>query len=94
MSTYRICERCVMDTTAKEIVFYEDGRCSFCKEFDERISLEIHNDLPDDFLKTFAEQVKKDGKNKDYDCLIGISGGVDSSYVAYLTKQLGLRPLA
>jgi len=83
-----------MDTSAKEIVFYDDGRCSFCKDFDDRISQEIHKDLPDDFLHKFAEKVKKAGKNNEYDCLIGISGGVDSSYVAYLTKELGLRPLA
>jgi N-acetyl sugar amidotransferase len=94
MSNYRICNRCVMDTSATEIIFYQDGRCSFCKDFDERVSQEIHKDLPDNFLSEFAKKVKKAGKNNEYDCLIGISGGVDSSYVAHLTKELGLRPLA
>ena len=94
MSSYRICTRCVMDTSAEEIEFTEDGRCSFCKDFDDRISKEIHKDLPADFLDNFSERVKKAGKNREYDCVIGISGGVDSSYVAFLTKKLGLRPLA
>ena len=94
MSKYQICQRCVMDTSATEIVFFDDGRCSFCKDFDDRVSLEIHNDLPESFLVKFADQVKSSGSGREYDCLIGVSGGVDSSYVAYLTKSLGLRPLA
>ena len=93
-ASYKICQRCVMDTSAKEIIFYDDGRCSFCKNYDDNISQEIHTDLPKNFLEDFAKKIKKDGINKEYDCIIGISGGVDSSYVAYLTKKLGLRPLA
>jgi len=93
-ASYKICKRCVMDTSAKEIIFYDDGRCSFCKNYDDNISQEIHTDLPKNFLEDFAKKIKKDGINKEYDCIIGISGGVDSSYVAYLTKKLGLRPLA
>ena len=93
-ASYKICKRSVMDTSAKEIIFYDDGRCSFCKNYDDNISQEIHTDLPKNFLEDFAKKIKKDGINKEYDCIIGISGGVDSSYVAYLTKKLGLRPLA
>lgn len=93
-SEYKVCERCVMDTSAKEIIFHDDGRCNFCKNYDEKISKEIHSNLDKSFLKNFAEKVKKDSIKKEYDCLIGVSGGVDSSYVAYLTKKLGLRPLA
>ena len=93
MSNYQICQRCVMDTSATEIVFFDDGRCSFCKDFDDRVSLEIHNDLPESFLVEFADQVKSSGSGREYDCLIGISGGVDSSYVCHLVKEMGLNVL-
>lgn len=89
-----ICQRCVMDQTVQNIVFYKDGRCSLCKNYDDNLSKEIHID--EDGKKRFKEliqEVKKSRKG-DYHCLIGISGGVDSSYVAHLVKQFGLNPLA
>jgi N-acetyl sugar amidotransferase len=85
-----------MDTTADDITFDKDGHCNFCNEFIENIKK--HHSLPEQELaekrEVLIERIKKDGKNKPYDCIVGVSGGVDSSYALYLTKQCGLRPLA
>lgn len=89
-----VCARCVMDSTAEEFVSYPDGRCVFCKDFDDRISKELFRQNSEATLVEFAERVKRESKSKQYDCLIGVSGGVDSSYVAHLCSQLGLRVLA
>ncbi|MGE4398776.1 MAG: N-acetyl sugar amidotransferase [Campylobacterales bacterium] len=86
------CSRCVMDTSAKNIVFNEQGECNFCSDFMKKIS--IHNAIGNNELRLFAEKVKRDGKGKPYDCIVGVSGGVDSSYSLYLAKSVGLRPLA
>lgn len=92
---YRICSRCIMDTSAPDITFDEQGWCSYCRRYDERASNELHhNKAGQEKLKSLIHQVKKHGKNQEYDCLIGVSGGVDSSMVAYTVKRLGLRPLA
>lgn len=84
-----------MDTTASEITFYEDNSCSFCKNYFKVTANDLRQDaLGQKNLDLLIENIKLKGKDRDYDCLIGISGGVDSSYVAYLVKQYGLRPLA
>jgi len=83
-----ICKKCVMDKSAEEIKFDEDGICNFCKQAQKalkEIRIESLN------LTKRIEQIKKDG-NK-YDCLIGLSGGVDSSTVLHYAIKLGLRPL-
>jgi N-acetyl sugar amidotransferase len=96
MENYQVCTRCVMDTTADDITFDKDGHCNFCNKFIENIKK--HHSLPEQELaekrEALIENIKKDGKNKPYDCIVGVSGGVDSSYVLYLTKRCGLRPLA
>jgi N-acetyl sugar amidotransferase len=91
----RICNRCVMDTTIKIIDFDGKGICNYCKAYEYRVSNELYKE-PEraQKLSLLIEKIKKDGKNKDYDCLIGVSGGVDSSFVAHLVKEFGLRPLA
>ncbi len=95
-SNYKVCKRCVMDNSAKEFEDYLDGRCIFCKKYDEIYSLDLHTKTTDQkLLNSFINKIKfKQRKNK-YDVIIGLSGGVDSSYVAYLvTKKYGLRALA
>ncbi len=93
---YKSCSRCVMDTSAKEIDFDEQGVCSFCKEYEKNSLSDLHNSLEDQIkLKKFFEKLKVKRSKHKYDCLIGVSGGVDSSYVAYiLKKEYKLNPLA
>jgi len=93
---YRICKRCIMDTTDPEIVFYNDG-CSHCIAAENMLAKEPHSFNSTDkkaALMKVLDRIKKDGKSKKYDCIIGLSGGVDSSYLAYLSKEFGLKPLA
>ncbi len=91
---YQICNRCIMDTTDTEIVFDDEGNCNHCNNYIKLSPLyAYHGKETDEKLATLVKQIKADGKGKPYDCVVGVSGGVDSSYVAYLTKELGLRPL-
>lgn len=91
---YRICNRCVMDTTDKEITFDENGYCNHCNDFFKNYKEHTYQgELSDKKLERILSGIKKIGVGRKYDCLIGISGGVDSSYVAYLSKLYGLRPL-
>jgi N-acetyl sugar amidotransferase len=85
-----------MDETVPDIVFYPDGRCSCCRAYDEHRTKELFvDDAGATRLESLVEEIKRAGQGKPYDCLIGISGGVDSSYVAYLVaKRFGLRALA
>ena len=95
MREYQICKRCIMDTSDEEIVFDEDGFCNHCNGYFTRAkSVLKHDQEGQDELAALVQEIKAKGKNKPYDCLIGLSGGVDSSYVAYRVKELGLRPLA
>ncbi len=92
---YRICTRCIMDTTDPEITFDEDGVCNHCHDYEHRVSTEVFAGAKGrQLLAKAVAQIKREGEGKKYDCILGLSGGVDSTYVAYLTKKLGLRPLA
>ena len=91
MREYQICTKCVMDTSDPNITFDEDGICSHCKSFNYADLNDFNNES---ILLNQINIIKKAGKGKKYDCIIGVSGGVDSSYVAYLVKKYGLRPLA
>lgn len=94
-SEYQICNRCVMDTTDPEIRFDENGICNHCTDYLARMDEVI---LPEPERSTELHQIineiKENGKGKDYDCISGISGGVDSTYMVFKAKELGLRPLA
>lgn len=92
---YRVCTQCVMDTSGSEIEFDEDGVCSHCHDYDRRVAAEVFpGPEGQQKLAAVVAQIKREGRGKRYDCILGLSGGVDSTYVAYLTKKLGLRPLA
>lgn len=93
---YQICTRCVMDTSALDITFDAHGFCSYCTEFLDRSGhlLEESDEKRDARLSAFVEKIKADGAGKDYDCIVGVSGGVDSSWVLVKAIELGLRPLA
>ncbi len=94
-ATYQICSNCIMDTTDPDITFDERGWCDYCRNFYENIQPNWHpNEQGEKLLAPLIDKIKMDGKGHDHDCLIGISGGVDSSYVTYLAREkFGLRPL-
>jgi len=91
----QICQKCVMDTSDPEITFDKDGVCSYCNDFAAAYpSYQPGCAVADEhMLIPEIEKIKARGKNREYDCIVGLSGGVDSSYVAYLAKQHELRPL-
>jgi len=93
--SYKVCSRCVMDNRNNSISFDDNGICNYCLDFDANKSFYRYNDkFPSKFYE-IGNVLKSKGKNSKYDCIIGLSGGVDSSYVAYLAvKKLGLKPLA
>ena len=91
----QVCTRCVMDDTDPDIVFDRNGVCDHCLTFDSKIwpiwrgghGRELE-------LEKIVEKIKEQGKGKDFDCILGMSGGTDSSYLLHLVvKELGLRPL-
>lgn len=93
---YKRCVRCIMDTSIHDITFDDKGYCNYCSGFiirsNEYFSEEI--EFKNKKLKLFVDKVKREGKGKKYDCIIGVSGGVDSSWVLVQAVKLGLRPLA
>lgn len=93
---YQICTRCTMDTTAIDITFNDEGQCNYCTDFLDRFSIlqQKVTAQKEKELAAFVRQVKEAGKNKRYDCIIGLSGGVDSSWVLVQAVKYGLRPLA
>jgi N-acetyl sugar amidotransferase len=92
---YTICKTCVMDTSDPNIQFNQQGECEYCTNFKARIFPGWnYGKGKDKELKKIADKIKKQGKGKDFDCIIGLSGGLDSSYTAYIAKEImGLRPL-
>lgn len=91
---YQQCTRCVMDTSDIDIRFDENGVCNHCTNYFNRISHRVYQgEKTEKELKELIFKIKKSGKGKKYDCLIGVSGGIDSSYVCYIAKQHGLRAL-
>ena len=87
------CSRCLYDETVPNISFDENGVCNYCH---------IHDQLNQEYptgeegkrrLNAIADKIRKDGRGKTYDVIVGVSGGADSSYLVYLAKELGLRPL-
>jgi len=91
---YQQCTRCVMDTSDPDISFNEAGECNHCSMYYNNIQKDVYDgENSDRQLAHIVERIQHSGKGKKYDCLVGISGGVDSCYTAYLCKKLGLRPL-
>jgi N-acetyl sugar amidotransferase len=94
-NSYKICTNCVMDTSDSRIKFDENGVCDHCNDFQINVKPNWYpNEEGLKRLESTVSKIKEDGKDRDFDCLLGMSGGVDSSYLLHLAvKELGLRPL-
>lgn len=93
--SYKQCSKCLMDTTDSDITFNELGICNHCLRYEQELPKRVFRGIEaENKLSQLITKIKKTGEGKSYDCIIGVSGGVDSTYVAYLAKKLGLRPLA
>lgn len=91
---YQICNCCVMDTTDEDMIFDSNGVCMRCNEYNQRILPEWnYGKGHEKELTCLIEEVKQKGIGKEYDCLFGLSGGLDSCYLLHLAiKEWGLRP--
>ncbi len=91
----KICTQCVMDAGDPGIRFNDQGVCDYCTNFSTHIKPNWHTGARGEYqLTALANKIKSAGKGKDFDCIIGLSGGLDSSYTAYVAKEkMGLRPL-
>ena len=92
---YKICSQCVMDTSDKRISFNENMVCEYCQNFSDFIlpTWNYGKNREKD-LEKLISQIKQSGVNKEYDCILGLSGGLDSAYLAHIAvKEVGLRPL-
>lgn len=92
---YQICTKTIMDTSDPNITFNNLGESDYYTNYIDTILPNWNtNERGHEELMKIAQKIKKDGKNRDFDCIIGLSGGLDSSYVAYIVKEvMGLRPL-
>lgn len=89
------CSRCVMDTSDPNITFDGNGVCNHCRRYDQQVRDHVRTGAEGRrLLAEHVARIASDGAGKRYDSIIGVSGGVDSTYVAWQVKQLGLRPLA
>ena len=95
MSEHTSCKKCVMDTTDSKIIFDDSGVCDHCNTYFKDILPKWNpQGLDDNALYNLADKIKIDGKGRDFDCIMGMSGGIDSSFLLYLAiEKLGLRPL-
>lgn len=94
-ATVKICSRCIYDERVNAITFDDKGVCNYCKQIDDlEIEYGTGTSKGDKELESIIASVKKAGKGKKYDCVVGVSGGTDSSYMLYLCLKWGLRPLA
>lgn len=91
---WRICARCVMDTTDPDIVFDGDGVCHHCHKWDAWVATRPDAEARAVSLDQLANRIRSESAGREFGCVIGLSGGVDSTMVAWHAVQLGLRPLA
>jgi N-acetyl sugar amidotransferase len=92
---YQICSRCIMDSSDPNISLDAHGVCEYCNNFQNNIlpNWDTGSGGEAELMK-IAEKIKKEGEGREFDCIIGLSGGLDSSYLVYIAKEkMGLRPL-
>lgn len=91
----KICTKCIYDDKTPNIVFDEQGICNYCHMVEKlRDEYQTGTNAGEDKINKIIENIKKKGRSKKYDCVVGVSGGTDSSYMVYWAVQKGLRPLA
>ncbi|QNI57184.1 exsB family protein [Synechococcus sp. BIOS-U3-1] len=92
---YKICSRTVMDTSDTRITFNDEGVCDHAIDFYENVLPNWHvGQQGQEYIHSVIQKIKHDGLNREFDCILGLSGGVDSSYMLHLAvKEYGLRPL-
>jgi len=93
-SPKQICTRCIYDDHIPYISFNEEGVCNYCLQYDQLDKEYPTGEEGMQFLRQLAEKIKIGKEKRKYDVVVGVSGGTDSSYLLYLAKELGLRPLA
>ena len=94
MNIKKICNRCIYDENVADISFDSEGICNYCRRMEQMEEEYPVGDEGDRILKNIVQQIKISGKNSKYDCVVGVSGGTDSSFLLYKMKEMGLRPLA
>lgn len=94
-TSLRVCSRCIYDERVSAITFDAEGVCNYCHQVDSLVA-QFGTGKPEGRhkLEEIIEEIKRAGRGKPYDCVVGVSGGTDSSYLVYLAKTWGLRPLA
>lgn len=91
----KVCSRCIYDERVAAISFDESGVCNYCRQIDGLVrDYGTGSPAGEQRLASIVDEIKRAGVGKKYDCVVGVSGGTDSSYMVYLAKQWGLRPLA
>jgi len=94
MDNKKMCKRCIYDENVPGIVFDEEGICNYCRTIEIMEKEYPMAENGHEILHKIIERIKHEGRKKKYDCMIGVSGGCDSSYMVYKMKEYGLRPLA
>lgn len=96
IKVYQECSRCILTTKDDAYISFDnDGLCNHCQSFDRQwVAIPKTQIESDKLLEPVIDKIKERGRGKKYDCIIGVSGGVDSTYISMLVKQMGLRPLA
>jgi N-acetyl sugar amidotransferase len=91
----QICSRCIYDQRIPAIHFDDEGVCNYCRQVEGLITqYGTGKDKGEALFADILKDIKRKGAGKKYDCIVGVSGGTDSSYLVYLAKEWGLRPLA
>lgn len=94
MKNLQVCARCVYDETVPSISFDEEGVCNYCQMHDDLEQRYPTGEAGERILGRMVEEIRRTGRGKKYDCVVGVSGGCDSSYMLHKAVEMGLRPLA